>query len=100
VQHSDDDLWSFPMLPDTSQVSTVFFAFCFFARVFILIVVAWRKMVSVNAPTSDPLTPRSQAANRAAQQQEHDRAAQAKERKIRRQERLDQHNEDYQLREQ
>jgi hypothetical protein len=56
--------------------------------------------VGVNAPTSDPPTPQSQAANCTAQQRERDRAARAKERKIRRQEHFDKHNEDYWLREQ
>jgi hypothetical protein len=56
--------------------------------------------VKVHAAQSDPPTPRSQAANRAAQQQERDRVALAKERRIRRQERLNQYNEEYRLREQ
>jgi hypothetical protein len=56
--------------------------------------------VGVNVPKSNPQTPQSQAAGRATQQLERDRAARAKERKIRRQEHLDQHNKDYQLRKQ
>jgi hypothetical protein len=56
--------------------------------------------VNVNAARSDQLTPRSQASSRAAQQRERDRAALAKERKIRRQKHLKQHNKDYRLREQ
>jgi hypothetical protein len=56
--------------------------------------------VDINAARSDPPTPRLQATGRAAQQRERDRVALAKERKIRRQERLDQHDKNYQLREQ
>jgi hypothetical protein len=29
VQHSDDDLWSFAMLPDAGQVSIAFLRFLF-----------------------------------------------------------------------
>jgi hypothetical protein len=71
-----------------------------FACGFVLTVVVRRQPVGVNVPTLDPPTPRSQAANRAAQQREHDRAAQAKEMKTRRQARFDSHNEDYRLRKQ
>jgi hypothetical protein len=55
--------------------------------------------VNINAARSDPPTPRSQAASCAAQQRKRDRVALAKEKKIRRQERLEQHNEDHRLRE-
>jgi hypothetical protein len=44
--------------------------------------------------------PRSQAAGRATLQRERDRAGLAKERRIKRQERLDQYNEEYRQREQ
>jgi hypothetical protein len=57
-------------------------------------------VVNVNVARSDPLTPRSQAAGRAAEQRERDWAALAKERRIRRQERLIQYNEEYRLCEQ
>jgi hypothetical protein len=56
--------------------------------------------VNVHATRSDPLTPRSQDASRAAQRRERERAALTKERRIRRQECLDQYNEEYRLREQ
>jgi hypothetical protein len=57
-------------------------------------------VVNVHVAQSDSPTPRSQAAGRAAQQQERDRATLAKERRIRQEERLDQYNEEYWLREQ
>jgi hypothetical protein len=56
--------------------------------------------VTVNAARSDPPTPWARATGRTAQQWEQERAAHAKERKIRRRERLEQHNEEYRLREQ
>jgi hypothetical protein len=56
--------------------------------------------MAVNAPTSDPPTPRLQAANRAAPQRERAWAARAKERWIYRQERFNRYSEDYRLREQ
>jgi hypothetical protein len=68
--------------------------------VFVLTVVASQQALGVNTPTSDPPTPRSQAANRTTQQRDQDLAARAKERKIRKQEHLDRHNEDYRLHEQ
>jgi hypothetical protein len=54
----------------------------------------------VDASRSDPPTPGARAAGRAAQRRERERAARAKEQKIRRRERLEQYNEEYQLREQ
>jgi hypothetical protein len=56
--------------------------------------------VTVNATRSDSSTPRARAAGHVAQQREQERAARAWERKIRRRERLEQHNEEYRLREQ
>jgi hypothetical protein len=56
--------------------------------------------VNVHAARLDPLTPRSQAIDRAAQQRERDWEALAKERRIRRRECLNQYNEEYQLCEQ
>jgi hypothetical protein len=96
VPHSHDDLWSFVMLPDIGPVSTVFpllFAsyFAFFVRLDSLCPQA----VNVHAAQSDPPTPRSQAAGCAMQQREWDRAVLAKERRIRRQELLDQYNKEY-----
>jgi hypothetical protein len=49
---------------------------------------------------SDPPTPRVRAAGRAAQRREQERAAHAKEKKLRRRERLEQYNEEYRLCEQ
>jgi hypothetical protein len=56
--------------------------------------------VTVHAARSDPPMPRARAASRAALQWEQERAARVKERKIRQRERLEQHNEEYQLCEQ
>jgi hypothetical protein len=56
--------------------------------------------VRVHVAQSDPPTPRSHAAGRTAQQRERERAALAKERRIRWRERLEQYNEEYRLREQ
>jgi hypothetical protein len=99
VPHSDDDLWSFVMLPDAGLASTVFpplvgsrFTF------FIHSDNPHSQLVTVHTTRSDPPTPRSQAAGRAAQEREW--AALAKERKIRWRERLEYYNEEYRLREQ
>jgi hypothetical protein len=54
----------------------------------------------VDAVWSDPPTPRALAAARATQQREQEWAARAKERRIRRRERLEQYNEEYRLHEQ
>jgi hypothetical protein len=58
------------------------------------------QLVTVSTARSDPPTPQARAAGRAAQQREQERAARAKEKRIRRWERLEQHNEEYRLREQ
>jgi hypothetical protein len=54
--------------------------------------------VTVNAARSDPPTPR--AASRVAQRREQERAACAKEKRLRRRERLEKYNKEYRLREQ
>jgi hypothetical protein len=56
--------------------------------------------VTVNATCSDSPTPRAQEAGRTAQWREQEWAARAKEKRLRRQERLEQYNEEYRLREQ
>jgi hypothetical protein len=56
--------------------------------------------VAVNATRSDPLTPRTRAAGRAEQWREQEGAARAKEKRLRRPERLEQYNKEYQLHEQ
>jgi hypothetical protein len=84
VQNSDDHLWSFAMLPDVDQVSTIPSPFAFLISVFGLTATVWWQGVGVNAPMSDPLMPRSQASNRVGQRRERDRAARVKERRIRR----------------
>jgi hypothetical protein len=53
----------------------------------------------VSTTRSDPPTPRAQAAGRAAQWRERERAACAKEKRLRRRERLEQYNEEYRLHE-
>jgi hypothetical protein len=56
-------------------------------------------MVTVINARSDLPTPQARAAGRTAQRQEQERAARAKEKKLRRRERLEQYNEEYRLRE-
>jgi hypothetical protein len=51
----------------------------------------------VNAARSDPPTPRARAAGRAAQRREQERAARAKEKRLRRRECLEQYNKEYRL---
>jgi hypothetical protein len=53
----------------------------------------------VDTARSDPSAPRAQAAARAAQRWEQERAARAKERRIRQREHVEQYNEEYRLRE-
>jgi hypothetical protein len=101
VSHNDDDLWSFVMLPNVELVSTIFpplvgSCFVFFIRPDN----PRSQLVTVHVARSDPPTPLSQVAGRAAQEREQERAALAKERKIRRRERLEQYNEEHWLREQ
>jgi hypothetical protein len=96
VPHSDDDLWSFVMLPNAQPMSTLFLSplgscFAFFIHPDNLCL----QLLTVHATRSDPLTPRSQASGRAAQQREREWAALAKER--RRQELLEKYNEEYRL---
>jgi hypothetical protein len=52
-------------------------------------------MVTVNAARSDLPTPGARAAGRIAQRRERERAAHAKEQRIRRWEHLEQYNEEY-----
>jgi hypothetical protein len=103
VRHSDDDLWSFAMLPVGPLVSraSVFSPaihsrradeVCFF--------IYSLQLVTVNAARSDPPTPRARARVRAAQRQEQERAARKKDKRIRRRERREQRSEEFRLREQ
>jgi hypothetical protein len=39
VPHSDDDLWSFVMLPDARSVSTIFFPRWFLSHIFLLVLI-------------------------------------------------------------
>jgi hypothetical protein len=59
-----------------------------------------QQRVTVHAARSDPPTPRARSTARAAQRQEQERATRAKERRLRRQERLEQYDEEYRLLEQ
>jgi hypothetical protein len=89
------------MLPNARPVSTIFpslFGSCF--TFFIRPANLCPQPVTVHTARSNPSRPLSQAAGRAAQQWERHRAAHTKERRIRRQERLDQYNEEYRLCEQ
>jgi hypothetical protein len=93
VPHNDDDLWSFVMLLDAGPVSTASFRPLPLPSYLCLSDGSCLQAVNVHATRSDPPRPRSQAASRVAQQRERDQAALAKERRIRRQERLNQYNE-------
>jgi hypothetical protein len=53
----------------------------------------------VNVARSDPPTPRAQVHARAVHRREHERAAQKKERGVRRRERREQRDEEFRLRE-
>jgi hypothetical protein len=94
VPHSDDNLWSFVMLPDAQSVSTFFLPFC------VLVSRSSVELVAVQAAQSYPPTARSQAVGRAAQQRERERAALVKEKRIRRQECPNQYYKEYRLHEQ
>jgi hypothetical protein len=99
VRHSNDDLWSFVMLPDAPAVSRSSspphflatyqrgFNNCFYMR------------VTVDVARSDPPTPLARAAVRAAQRWLQEQAARKKEKRIRRRERREQRDEEYRLRE-
>jgi hypothetical protein len=89
VKNSNDDLWSFVMLPDGPLVSGLFplsfiFPSCAAAT---LTFRPFQQRVAVNAARSDPPMPRARA--RAAQRREQERAARKKERAIRRREQRD-----------
>jgi hypothetical protein len=90
VPHSDDDLWSFVMLPNGQLVRMVFLFLSTPCAVFFACPDdLYPQLVVVSAARSDPPTPRARAAGRAAQRQEQERAARAKEKKLKRRERLE-----------
>jgi hypothetical protein len=67
VPHSEDDLWSFVMLPGARPVSTIFpslFSSCFVS--FIRLDNLCPQLVTVHATRSNLSTPRSQASGHAA----------------------------------
>jgi hypothetical protein len=71
VPHSDDDLWSFVMLPYGQPVSVVFpFPFDSLYCVCACPDGPCSQLVVVSTAQSDPPTPRARAADRAAQQRE------------------------------
>jgi hypothetical protein len=100
MSHSNDDLWSFVMIPDTPMVVGLFPRLKFLCRVGVGIDNFRQQRVSVQAARSDRPTPRTQSVARTAQLREQERAARVKERRLRRRERREQYSEEYQLREQ
>jgi hypothetical protein len=100
VPHSDDDLWSFVMLPDAPSMSAPLLLLRFSRRISVGLIDSYQQRVTVNAARSDLPMPRVRAAGRATQRREWEQAARAGEQKIRRRECLEQYNEEYRLREQ
>jgi hypothetical protein len=100
VRHSNDDLWSFVMLPNAPP--RLFpFSFILLPRAAATLTFhSSQQRVTVNAAPSDPPTPRARAHARAAQRREQEQAVCNKERRIRRRERREQRNEEFRLREQ
>jgi hypothetical protein len=101
IRHSNDDLWSFAMLPDAPTVSRYSFpsyslTACQrgFDNCFLV------EGETVDAARSDPPTPRAREAVHATQRRDQERAARRKERSIRRRECREQQSEEYRLREQ
>jgi hypothetical protein len=71
VPHSDDDLWSFVMLPDAQSVSTIFsFLVGSCLTFFTCPDSLYLQLVTLHAARSDPSTPRAQAVGRAVQRRE------------------------------
>jgi hypothetical protein len=66
VPHSDDDLWSFYMLPDAPPVSTLPLLLRFLRCLCVGFDDPYWQMVTVDASRSDPPTPGARAAARAA----------------------------------
>jgi hypothetical protein len=100
VRNSNDDLWSFVMLPDAPLVSGLS-PFSFIHSQCIGVALTFhssQQRVAVNATRSDPPTPRAQA--RAPQQREQERAARKKEQRNRQWEHWEQRDEQFRLREQ
>jgi hypothetical protein len=100
VPHNHDDLFSFVMLPDAPAVSGLLPRFKFSRHVDVGMDSFRQQRMTVQAVRSDPLTPRAQSVARAAQWREKERAARAKERRLRRWECREQYSEEYRLREQ
>jgi hypothetical protein len=62
--------------------------------------VLYQQRVTMHTAWLDPLTLRARSAARTAQRWEQERAAHAKDRRLRRRERLEQYNKEFRLREQ
>jgi hypothetical protein len=99
VRHSDDDLWSFVMLPDAPPVSGLsLFSFVPLRRAVVALTFhSSQQRVTVNAAWSDPATPRTRVRPCEAQRREQERAVRKKERRIRRRERREQRDEEFWL---
>jgi hypothetical protein len=97
VRHSNDDLWSFIMLPYAPPVSVGSPPFSFIPLRHAIVAVTFhssQQRVVMNAARSDPSTPRARACTCAAQRREQERAMRKKERRIRRRERREKRDED------
>jgi hypothetical protein len=66
VPHSDDDLWSFVMLPDAPPVSAPLLLLGFPCHIRVSLDDSYQQRVTVNAARSDPPTPGARAAGRTA----------------------------------
>jgi hypothetical protein len=78
----------------------LFFLLGFLYRVGVGLDNSYQQRVTMHATRSDPPMPQARAATRAAQRWEQEQVARAKERKLKRWERLEQLDEEYRLREQ
>jgi hypothetical protein len=70
VPHSNNDLWSFIMLPDAPAVSGPLFPSWFLVSRWCSFNGCYQQRVAVDAARSDPPTPQARAAAHAAQRQE------------------------------
>jgi hypothetical protein len=88
------------MLPTASRLAWFSFSFDSLCHVSTCPHDLFPQLVAVSAARSDPPKPQARAAGRATRRRGQERAARAKEKKLRRQERLEQYNKEYRLREQ
>jgi hypothetical protein len=94
VPHDDDDL------PDAPPVSALLLLFGFLHPIRVCLDDPCPQMVTVDTARSDPPTPRARASGSTEQRRGQERATRTKEKRLKRQERLEQYNEEYRLREQ